>query len=57
MKIIIVGATGTMGTHLVNALEKEHEIIKVATSGAPHAVSATVDRLWGRHLPVEHWEP
>ena len=31
--------------------------LKVATSGAPHAVSATVDRLWGRHLPVEHWEP
>ena len=31
--------------------------LKVATSGAPHAVSATVDRLWGRHLQVEHWEP
>ncbi|TBX70134.1 short chain dehydrogenase [Flavobacterium silvisoli] len=33
MKIIIVGATGTMGTHLVKALEKEHEIIKVASKG------------------------
>lgn len=33
MKIIIVGATGTMGTHLVKALENEHEIIKVATEG------------------------
>ncbi|WP_162128443.1 short chain dehydrogenase [Flavobacterium phycosphaerae] len=31
MKIIIVGATGTMGTHLVKALEKEHEVIKVAS--------------------------
>ncbi|MEO5777316.1 MAG: short chain dehydrogenase [Flavobacterium sp.] len=31
MKIIIVGATGTMGKHLVSALEKEHEIIKVAS--------------------------
>ncbi len=31
--------------------------LKVTTSGAPQAVSATVDRLWGQHLPVEHWEP
>jgi NAD(P)-dependent dehydrogenase (short-subunit alcohol dehydrogenase family) len=34
MKIIMVGATGTMGQHLVNALEKEHELIKVASSGS-----------------------
>ena len=33
MKIIIVGATGTMGSHLVKALESEHEIIKVASEG------------------------
>lgn len=33
MKIIIVGATGTMGTHLVSALEGGHEIIKVAAKG------------------------
>lgn len=33
MKIIIVGATGTMGKHLVKALEGEHEIIKVASKG------------------------
>ncbi len=31
--------------------------LQVATSGAPARVSATVDRLWGQHLPVEHWEP
>ncbi len=30
MKIIIVGATGTMGKHLANAFEKEHEIVRVA---------------------------
>lgn len=30
MKIIIVGATGTMGKHLASAFEKEHEIIRVA---------------------------
>ena len=33
MKIIIVGATGTMGKHLVSVLEKEHEIIKVSSEG------------------------
>ncbi|MEO6406112.1 MAG: short chain dehydrogenase [Ferruginibacter sp.] len=33
MKIIIVGATGTMGMHLSSAFEKEHEIIRVANKG------------------------
>ena len=33
MKIIIVGATGTMGKHLTNAFEKEHEVIRVASKG------------------------
>jgi NAD(P)-dependent dehydrogenase (short-subunit alcohol dehydrogenase family) len=33
MKIIIVGATGTMGRHLASAFEKEHEIVRVASSG------------------------
>lgn len=31
MKIIIVGATGTMGLHLTAALETEHEIVRVAS--------------------------
>lgn len=31
--------------------------LTVATSGAPTRVGTTVDRLWGAHLPVEHWEP
>ena len=35
MKIIIVGATGTMGRYLAEAFEKEHEIIRVASKGAP----------------------
>lgn len=34
MKIIIVGATGTMGKHLTSAFENEHEIIRVASKGA-----------------------
>jgi len=33
MKIIIVGATGTMGKYLSGAFEKEHEIIRVASKG------------------------
>ncbi len=33
MKIIIVGATGTMGKHLTSAFEKEHEVISVADKG------------------------
>lgn len=33
MKIIIVGASGTMGQYLITAFEKEHEIIKVSTHG------------------------
>lgn len=33
MKIIIVGATGTMGKYLAAALETEHEIIRVASKG------------------------
>jgi NAD(P)-dependent dehydrogenase (short-subunit alcohol dehydrogenase family) len=33
MKIIIVGATGTMGKHLAAALEKDHEVIRVASKG------------------------
>lgn len=31
MKIIIVGASGTMGKHLSSAFEKEHEIIRVGS--------------------------
>ena len=34
-----------------------HGRLSVATSGAPVSVSATVDRLWGANLHVEHWEP
>ncbi|MBS1141648.1 MAG: glutamate racemase [Proteobacteria bacterium] len=34
-----------------------HGRLTVATSGAPAEVSATVERLWGTGLHVEHWEP
>ncbi|UCV02567.1 glutamate racemase [Dechloromonas denitrificans] len=45
----LLGAAGLLGGG--------HGHLTVATSGAPAKVSATVDRLWGQHLPVEHWEP
>jgi dTDP-4-dehydrorhamnose reductase len=32
MKIMIVGATGTLGKHLSSVLEKEHEIIRVGSN-------------------------
>lgn len=33
MKIVVVGATGTMGKYLADAFEKDHEIIRVGSSG------------------------
>ena len=41
MKIIIVGATGTMGKHLTNAFEKEHEVITAASEGCDVQVDIT----------------
>jgi NAD(P)-dependent dehydrogenase (short-subunit alcohol dehydrogenase family) len=41
MKIIIVGATGTMGKHLTSAFEKEHEITKAASAGGDVQVDIT----------------
>jgi len=41
MKIIIVGATGTMGKHLTSAFEKEHEVIKAASAGGDILVDIT----------------
>ncbi len=34
MKIVIVGASGTMGTYLSNAFEKEHEVIRADRDSA-----------------------
>ncbi|TPD71112.1 short chain dehydrogenase [Flavobacterium microcysteis] len=41
MKIIFVGATGTMGSYLVKALEKEHEVVRVASKGGDVTVDIT----------------
>ncbi len=41
MKLVIVGATGTMGKHLSRAFENEHEVIKAASKGADIQVDIT----------------
>ena len=41
MKIIIVGASGTMGKHLTGAFEKEHEVITAASAGCAVQVDIT----------------
>ena len=41
MKIIIVGASGTMGKHLTTAFKKDHEIITAASKGCDVAVDIT----------------
>jgi NAD(P)-dependent dehydrogenase (short-subunit alcohol dehydrogenase family) len=41
MKIIIVGASGTMGKHLTAAFKKEHEVITAASEGCDVQVDIT----------------
>ncbi len=41
MKIIIVGASGTMGKHLTSAFTKEHEVITAASEGCDIKVDIT----------------
>lgn len=41
MKIIIVGASGTMGQHLTNTLKKDHEVVTAATKGCDIQVDIT----------------
>ncbi len=41
MKIIIVGASGTMGQLLTNSFKKEHEVITAATKGCDIQVDIT----------------
>ena len=41
MKIIIVGATGTMGAYLSSAFETEYDIVRVGTTGGDFQVDIT----------------
>lgn len=53
MKIIIVGASGTMGKHLTNAFKKEHEVITAATQGCDLSVDITsVDSIQNMYEQV-----
>jgi NAD(P)-dependent dehydrogenase (short-subunit alcohol dehydrogenase family) len=38
MRILVVGATGTIGTAVVNALASHHELLRAARTTADHAV-------------------
>lgn len=40
-RIVIVGASGTMGKFLASAFEKEHEVIRVATQSGDYQVDIT----------------
>jgi NAD(P)-dependent dehydrogenase (short-subunit alcohol dehydrogenase family) len=57
MKIIIVGATGTMGKHLARAFENEHEIVRVASSGGDIQADITspesIENLFKRTGPFD----
>ena len=41
MKIIIVGASGTMGTYLTAAFKKDHEVVTAASKGCDVQVDIT----------------
>ncbi|UZR98089.1 short chain dehydrogenase [Chondrinema litorale] len=41
MKIIIIGATGTIGKHVVKALEKDNEIVKVGSKSGDIQIDMT----------------
>jgi NAD(P)-dependent dehydrogenase (short-subunit alcohol dehydrogenase family) len=42
MKIIIIGATGTIGKHITKALEKDHEVIKAGSKSGDLQVDITL---------------
>lgn len=50
MKIVMVGANGTMGRYLSDAFEKEHEVIRVDFKGGEYQVDITspesVERMY-----------
>ena len=40
-RIIILGASGTMGSYLATAFEKEHEVVRVASKSGDYQVDIT----------------
>ncbi|TDE45166.1 NAD-dependent epimerase/dehydratase family protein [Nonomuraea mesophila] len=57
MKALVIGATGTLGSAVADALAARHEVVRAARSGQVHADmtdAASVDRLVEEVGPVEH---
>jgi len=49
MKIVVIGATGTIGTAVANALEPKHEVMRVSRTGPIQADlkdSPSIDALF-----------
>ena len=49
MKIVVIGATGTIGTAVANALEPKHEVVRVSRTGPIQADlkdSSSIDALF-----------
>jgi NADP-dependent 3-hydroxy acid dehydrogenase YdfG len=57
MKIIIIGATGTIGQKIASSLEKEHEVIKVSNRNGAFKVDtgsrASIEGLFKRVGPFD----
>jgi NAD(P)-dependent dehydrogenase (short-subunit alcohol dehydrogenase family) len=57
MKIIIVGATGTMGKYLASAFQKDHEIVRVGSRGGDIQTDITslesIENLFKRVGPFD----
>jgi len=57
MKIVIVGATGTIGKHVVSSLEKDHEIISVGSkSGDIRADIGSPESIENLFKQVGHFD-
>ena len=58
MKIIIVGASGTMGKYLTSAFKKEHEIVRVGSKSGDVQVDITspeeIENFFKQVGPFEH---
>ncbi|MBV8097863.1 MAG: NAD-dependent epimerase/dehydratase family protein [Verrucomicrobia bacterium] len=56
MKIVVIGATGTIGTAVANALEPKHQVVRVSRTGPTNADlkdSSSIDALFESAGTVE----
>jgi nucleoside-diphosphate-sugar epimerase len=61
MKIIVIGATGTVGKPIVAALQARHEVIKVGSKSGDHQVdfkdSGSIRKLLKKPAGSMRWSP